>query len=277
MSRTHIKLLNLCRDWLRSFLPHCLQKIDRVTFGLLSKEDYERALAADPHMPRTRAKLGIPFVGKDVPSRSSEFAHPDIIIGLTILGYRYEGLRWTDFVDIIESLRATLTKETGPFNERKSSRLYNRWVKEAGGRIRGAPKYVVDEKDEDKNANDLADAVVSGEGPKTPRLQLDSDDKAKKGEAGRKEEAEEWRWLLKRSNEEQMNQLFNLLRKLPDIIHWYLLEMIFPLYMRHPNIKLSVCGQELGGEILFRRRMGFSGTFCQWSWVAVATKRGQTA
>ena len=198
VSRTHIKLLNLCRDWLRSFLPHCLQKIDRVTFGLLSKEDYERALAADPHMPRTRAKLGIPFVGKDVPSRSSEFAHPDIIIGLTILGYRYEGLRWTDFVDIIESLRATLTKETGPFNERKSSRLYNRWVKEAGGRIRGAPKYVVDEKDEDKNANDLADAVVSGEGPKTPRLQLDSDDKAKKGEAGRKEEekAEEWRWCL---------------------------------------------------------------------------------
>lgn len=83
--------------------------------------------------------------------------------------------------------------------------------------------------------------------------------------------------LLKRSNEEQMNQLFNLLRKLPDIIHWYLLEMIFPSYMRHQNIKLSVCGQELGGEILFRRRMGFSGTFCQWSWVAVATKRGQTA
>ncbi|MBK9963211.1 MAG: DUF3645 domain-containing protein [Saprospiraceae bacterium] len=39
-----------------------------------------------------------------MPSRSSEFAHPDIIIGLTILGYRYEGLRWTDFVDIIESL-----------------------------------------------------------------------------------------------------------------------------------------------------------------------------
>jgi len=264
----------LCRDWLRSFLPHCLQKIDRVTFGLLSKEDYERAVAADPHMPRTRAKLGIPFVGKDVPSRSSEFAHPDIIIGLTILGYRYEGLRWTDFVDIIESLRATLTKETGPFNERKSSRLYNRWVKEAGGRIRGAPKYVVDEKDEDKNANDLADAVVSGEGPKTPRLQLDSDDKAKKGEAGRKEEAEEWRWLLKRSNEEQMNQLFNLLRKLPDIIHWYLLEMIFPLYMRHQNINLSVCGR---GETLLRRRMGFSGTCCQWSWVAVATKRGQTA
>ena len=44
-------------------------------------------------MPRSRFKLAIPFVGKDVPSRASEFAHPDIIIGLTILAYRYEGLR----------------------------------------------------------------------------------------------------------------------------------------------------------------------------------------
>ena len=27
---------------------------------------------------------------QDVPSRSSEFAHPDVAIGLTILAYRYE-------------------------------------------------------------------------------------------------------------------------------------------------------------------------------------------
>ena len=39
-------------------------------------------------MPRSRFKLAIPFVGKDVPSRASEFAHPDIIIGLTVLAYR---------------------------------------------------------------------------------------------------------------------------------------------------------------------------------------------
>ena len=67
----------------------------------MSEGDCERALALDPHMPRTRAKLGVPFVGKDVPSRSSEFAHPDVIIGLTALAYRYEGLRWADFVDLI--------------------------------------------------------------------------------------------------------------------------------------------------------------------------------
>ena len=47
-------------------------------------------------MPRSRFKLAIPFMGKDVPSRASEFAHPDIIIGLTVLAYRYEGLRKVD-------------------------------------------------------------------------------------------------------------------------------------------------------------------------------------
>jgi len=117
-------MLNLCRDWLKSYLPHVLQKIDRVSFGLLNKADFDRAMAVDPNMPRTRAKLAVPFVGKDVPSQSSEFAHPDVIIGLTILAYRYEGLRWSDFTDIIASLRSTMTMELGPYNERKSCRRY---------------------------------------------------------------------------------------------------------------------------------------------------------
>lgn len=29
--------------------------------------------------------------GKDVPSAASEFAHPDVVIGLTIMAFRYEG------------------------------------------------------------------------------------------------------------------------------------------------------------------------------------------
>lgn len=31
----------------------------------------------------------VPFVGKDVPSHRSEFSHPDVVISLTLLGYRY--------------------------------------------------------------------------------------------------------------------------------------------------------------------------------------------
>jgi hypothetical protein len=45
-----------------------------VTFGIMTDEDHKRSLESDPFMPRTRWKLAIPFVSKDVPSRSSEFA-----------------------------------------------------------------------------------------------------------------------------------------------------------------------------------------------------------
>ena len=87
-SPLHKKLLNLAHGWLKTYLPHCLAKVNRVSFGLLNSEDCKAALLADPHVPRSRLKLAIPFVGKDVPSKASEFAHPDIIIGLTILAYR---------------------------------------------------------------------------------------------------------------------------------------------------------------------------------------------
>ena len=72
------KMLNLTRDWLLSYLPHALRKINRVSFGLLSKADLARALVTDPNMPMSRAKLAVPFVGKDMPSQSSEYAHPDM-------------------------------------------------------------------------------------------------------------------------------------------------------------------------------------------------------
>lgn len=42
-------------------------------------------------MPRSRTLTAVPFVGKDVPSAASEFAHPDVVIGLTIMAFRYEG------------------------------------------------------------------------------------------------------------------------------------------------------------------------------------------
>lgn len=221
VSMEHRKMLNLARDWLKSYLPHILQKVDRVSFGLLNKEDYERAIAADPHMPRTRGKLAIPFVGKDVPSRSSEFAHPDVIIGLTILAYRYEGLRWSDFEDIISNIRSTLTKEIGPYRLRKSSILYSNWVRDAGGSIKG-------ESDPTLQSNPEKEVIPLR--------------------------------LLKRSNEEQMKKLFGFLSNHPDTIHFYLENFIFPAYMDSKILKLSAAGQELGGEMIFKRRIGFSGS-----------------
>lgn len=46
-------------------------------------------------MPKSRKLLAVPFVGKDVPSRASEFSHPDVVIGerdATFFFVRSDGL-----------------------------------------------------------------------------------------------------------------------------------------------------------------------------------------
>ena len=100
-----MKMLNLSRDWLNTFGPHVLSKINRVKFGLLGPADLKRALKIDPRTPKSRRLLAVPFVGKDCPSRASEFAHPDVVIGAAILAYRYEGLRPRDTRKVLELLR----------------------------------------------------------------------------------------------------------------------------------------------------------------------------
>lgn len=84
LSDEQFKLLNLTRDWLLSLLPHVLAKASRVNYGLLSAEE----LRSHPATPPSRRLLAVPFVGKDVPSASSQFSHPDVVIGLSILSYR---------------------------------------------------------------------------------------------------------------------------------------------------------------------------------------------
>ena len=76
-------------------------------------------------------------MGKDVPSRASEFSHPDIVIGLTIAAYRYEGLRFKDFHAILSALRQRMLTESGPYPKRATTKLYNEWVFMGNGRVRG--------------------------------------------------------------------------------------------------------------------------------------------
>ena len=85
-----MKLLNLASDWLNGYLPHVLSRVNRVHYGLLSAEDLARLEPQFPNMPQNRKLLAVPFVAKDCPSDVSEFQHPDVVIGLTILAYRYE-------------------------------------------------------------------------------------------------------------------------------------------------------------------------------------------
>jgi hypothetical protein len=140
-----IQLLLLGRDWMQTLLPHVLSKINRVSFGLLQPHDFATlsAKTADGDeealirgMPISRRLLAVPFVAKDVPSRSSEFAHPDVVIGLTVLANRYEGLRLSDVRAMLAQLKQDYSRQSGRRELRPAAVTYNRWV-ELGSAARG--------------------------------------------------------------------------------------------------------------------------------------------
>jgi hypothetical protein len=221
-NRMDRSMLNLVRHWLHLILPHVLQKVNRVTFGLMRADECKKALESNPNTSRARLGLAIPFVGKDTPSESSEFAHPDVVIGLTILAYRYDGLRPDDFLEILRNLHSSLADEIGPKLTRPSSLRFESWVQECNGVI--VQSY-------------STDANIRDHRVKVPCLHnLRISDKAAIGSA------------------------FELLRRCRSAINFYLTDFIFPRFMKHQKIKLSASAQELGSDMLFEKRIGFSGT-----------------
>ena len=66
--------------------------------------------------------------------------------------------------------------------------------------------------------------------------------------------------LVDLGDDEQCGTLYRLLRRLPHVALHYLATHVFPTTCRHQGLKLSACGQALGGELLFKKRFGFSGT-----------------
>lgn len=296
LPETFRKLLNLSRDWLLSFLPHIMSKIDRVSYGLLTELDIQRARAdrhskdsaeeglrsSDSALRETRAKLAVPFIGKDVPSESSEYAHPDILIGLSILAFRYEGLRRSDFFDVIRSLREDFTNEIGPPALRTSNLLYEKWVTLSGAVLQDATSGVEagKKKKREKARQEKEKSLVSSlEEQETDKDRISSlratplyfgdlaveDELAAPEESPSSAPAEEKPSvvnlrLLKLNNQRQMTQLYELLRRQPEVLHHYLSEFIFPRLMQHQTEKLSASGQSLGGDLLFQQRFAFSGT-----------------
>jgi hypothetical protein len=129
-----MRLLNLSQEWLSSLGPFLLSKINRVGYGLLSVDDIQRAYDSGLRMPKSRKLLAVPFMGKDVPTRASEFSHPDVVMGLSILAFRHEGLRRADFMEVMKNLKEQMRTEQGPCIKRKSCKQFARWVELAGGR-----------------------------------------------------------------------------------------------------------------------------------------------
>ena len=128
----NMKLLNLAHDWIISVLPHVLGKVNRVSYGLLD----DAMLQCKDTL--SRKLLSVPFVGKDVPSPASEFSHPEVLIGFSVLSYRYEGLRLADWRILIHQLLQQLSQEVGPTSLRPSSLRWKQWVELAGGQVRGS-------------------------------------------------------------------------------------------------------------------------------------------
>ena len=71
--------------------------------------------------------------------------------------------------------------------------------------------------------------------------------------------------LFQPNDVKQIGKLYSLVRKLPQLIHYYLRQHVFPTTMNFQSLKVSACGHELGSSILFGKRVGFSGTPSQVS------------
>ena len=241
------KALNLTLDWLDSFLPHVLQKIHRQSFGYLTQPELTKALVEQPDMPKSRIHLAVPFIGKDTPSPSSEFQHPDVAIGFTIHAYKQSGMRESDLTIFINQMKKKFyTDDTQPRHKRAAAMEYVSCMKEMCCRVDGY----------DWKGNYIE--------PKNRGKNIDQEDK----KVNYKETARETRqrkemWQLPVVNTQdsyQMSVVAKYLLKSDRAVQWFLFEYAFPVTLLKSTRQLSASGQELGNGIISGKRAGFSGT-----------------
>ena len=249
-----IKMTNLARDWLCSLLPHILTKVNRVTFGLLQPADVTLLEAiTGSRLPKSRRLLAVPFIGKDIPSRTNEFSHPDVVLGLTTCAYRLEGLRRTDFKQMLLVLMKEYDNESDPPHKRPSSRRWADWIRTTGKRVRGEARAEAALNARRRGVTQQASATAAGDIRGIAWL----DDDTIQG----LQDDEIWPLsLIDVRDHDQIEELYQLLRNTPPCVEYYLNTFVFPETAQHQNLKLSATGQELGGNILFPNRLGFSGT-----------------
>ncbi|CAK0898464.1 unnamed protein product, partial [Prorocentrum cordatum] len=223
LSEHKVQVLNKCREWIRALLVHCLSKRSRIDYGLLIPIGAPTAQVLRTPQA-SRQLMAVPFVGKDVPSKAAEFASPDVAIGLTYLAYEYEGLRRFMFYILVYILKDSMNKETGPFDMRPSWTLFDEWVVQAKVKR-----------------------------PAAEVLPLD---------------------LFAPGDEDQLDQLQELMQDEPAVRSHFLLRHVFQklCYIGENGAVKQIAGTEammtrlssssmdLGGEMIFNVRIGFTGT-----------------
>lgn len=231
-----IQLLNLARQWVWVYVPHVLAKIHRVSFGLISDDDIQRwkdqeieaaggdiAAAKNVVISKSRRLLAVPFVGKDVPSRSSEFANPEVQIGLSILAYKLQGLNQKNTTELIAELKRSFLMEPGPFSERPSRILFEEWKAEAAV----------------ESINSQSGSLDQVLASPTVLLPLE---------------------VLQVADDKQMRILTDSLKLQRSVVTYYLSRFVFPNVLKYKATKLQANGVDLGGQMIFGSRYGFSGT-----------------
>jgi len=248
-NRHALRALNLTLTWLHQLLPYILSKVHRVSYGLLTGRNLD--LQRDG---QSRKLLAVPFVGKDTPSTSSEFSHPDVAIGFTILSYRLHGLRERDVPTLLNVLLDEMRSEsTLSFHRRTACQAYVSMVVRAGGRVRGFTedgRWIGDAKERANGKSFRQRSSTAGlEG---------SDREASRESFGRKLWPLE---LLDLSDPEQLSVVSEVLRFSPLAIRHLLEHHVFTSGTLDRNeMQLNASGQELAGKQLFGRCLGFSGT-----------------
>lgn len=66
------------------------------------------------------------------------------------------------------------------------------------------------------------------------------------------------------SDENHLEITYKLLKFSPISLKFYLDTFVFPLVLEQHGEKIAASGQDLGGDMLFCRRVGFSGTPCKY-------------
>ena len=66
--------------------------------------------------------------------------------------------------------------------------------------------------------------------------------------------------ILQISNDEEMKLVFDVLKSHSEVVDYYLNTILFPKFMRFQKVKLQASAQEIGSQMMFHNRLGFSGT-----------------
>ncbi|XP_018895940.2 uncharacterized protein [Bemisia tabaci] len=111
------KLL-IAKGWLsHGILFHVFNSKYRVQFGLHLNSEGEAI-----------KRIAIPFLGKDTPSPRSEFSHPDVMLGFTIISYLYKGLSQKELKETLLNLKGSFSAPVGDMTLSSWTQAGEDWI-----------------------------------------------------------------------------------------------------------------------------------------------------